>query len=170
MIFLVTGEINEGKTRYMQNLYREIGEGDGFVCPKVIENEKLIRYDIQRLGNDNSIPFACPVDSLPEDWDESCRYGKYSFYNRAIQFAEGIIKRIIAEKTEPFYIDEIGPLEIEKREGLFDIVKQIIDSKLEGFIVVRRALIDKFHETFNIKPQISPIIRIKISGDNSNMS
>ena len=164
MIFLVTGDIGAGKTHYMQSLYREIGGGNGFICPKKIENGKLIRYNIQCLRDDESLPFAYPIDALPKDWNELYRFGKYSFSTQAIQFAEKIVQKIINEKTEPFFIDEIGPLEIENHEGLFAITKIIIESGLEGFITVRKELLDKFIETF--QTEISKFIPVGIDNHN----
>jgi len=158
MIFLVTGDINEGKTTYMRLLYSELGEGDGFICPKVMENNTLIGYNIERLSSGERMPFAVPVDKTPKDWNEQCRFGNYSFSKQAIQFAEHVIDKIIEEKTEPFFIDEIGPLEIENRDGFYSITEKIIESGLEGFIVVRQQLTDKFMDVFNTESmQFLPI-------------
>ncbi|MBU0712046.1 nucleoside-triphosphatase [bacterium] len=154
MIFLVTGEINEGKTRYMRSLYQELGEGDGFICPKVFENGEFQRYDIQRLSSNKSRPFACPIDALPANWDEQYRFGKYSFSSKAIHFAEQIINELIENKIEPIIIDEVGPLEIENHEGFYEVIKKVIDSGLSGFISVRKPMVDKFEKSFGIEPQI----------------
>ena len=158
MIFLVTGEINEGKTSYMRSLHQELGEGDGFICPKVMEQNILTRYNIERLSSGETMPFAVPVENLPEDWDELYRFGNYSFSKRAIQYAERVINKIIEDKTEPFFIDEVGPLEIENRDGFHSITKKIIKSGLEGFIVVRKSMIDKFIQKFQTeKSEFLPI-------------
>ncbi|MBN2601895.1 MAG: hypothetical protein JXR87_07875 [Candidatus Marinimicrobia bacterium] len=148
MIFLVTGDVNEGKTSYMQSLYRELGEGDGFICPKVMNRNILVRYDIEQLSSGKAMPFAAPLENVRNDWDEQCRFGNYSFSKQAIQYAERVIDKIIEDKTEPFFIDEIGPLEIENRNGFHSITKKIIESGLEGFIVVRKSMIDKFIQKF----------------------
>lgn len=169
MIFIVTGEINSGKTGYMQNLYREVGEGDGFICPKIIESGNHIRYDIQRLGSDKSIPFACPVDRLDEGWDESCRYGNYSFSAAAIEFAESIIKEIIDLRIEPFFIDEIGPLEIENQGGFYAIMQEIITAGLEGFVTVRKPLLDAFIQTFQSETTVFIPVTIADSGEQANL-
>jgi len=163
MIFLVTGDINEGKTTYMRSLYSELGEGDGFICPKVMENGALIAYDIEQLSSGERMTFAVPVDRMPQDWDEQCRFGKYSFSNRAIQYAERVIDKIIENKTEPFFIDEVGPLEIENRDGFHFITEKIIESGLDGFIVVRQQMTDKFINLFKTDSiQFLPI-NIKIT-------
>ncbi len=158
MIFLVTGDINAGKTTYMRSLYKELGNGDGFVCPKVMENGTLTGYHIEQLSNGKSIPFAYPIDAVPDHWDEACRFGNYSFSKQAIQYAERVIDKIIEDKTEPFFIDEVGPLEIENRDGFHSITKKIIESGLEGFIVVRQQLTDKFIDIFKTESvQFLPI-------------
>jgi len=148
MIFLVTGDINEGKTTYMRSLYKELGDGDGFICPKVMENGILICYDVERLSSGERMPFAVPVDRVPKDWDEQCRFGNYSFSSGAIRKAEQIIDKIIEDKTEPFFIDEVGPLELENHQGFYHLVEKIIASGLDGFIVVRQQMTDKFIDLF----------------------
>jgi len=157
MIFLVTGKINEGKTTYMHSLYQKIGEGDGFICPKVFENGEFIRYDIQRLSNGETMPFILPLKSVPADWDEAGHYGKYSFSGRAIHFAEQIIDEMLEQKIEPIIIDEIGPLEIENHEGFYRLMDRVIKANHDAFVAIRSSLVDKFEEEFGIEPRITPI-------------
>ncbi|MDO9547911.1 MAG: nucleoside-triphosphatase [Candidatus Marinimicrobia bacterium] len=154
MIILVTGEVNEGKTNYMRSLYRELGVGDGFICPKVFENGEFIRYDIRRLSSDESQAFAYPLESVPSDWNEKCRFGKYSFSSKAIHFAEQIIDELIEQKIEPIIIDEIGPLEIENHDGFYNIIKKLLKTQLGAFISIRRSMSDDFENAFGIEPRI----------------
>ncbi len=162
MIFLVTGEINEGKTSYMRSFHKEIGEGDGFICPKVFENGEFIRYDIQRLSSGETMPYILPLESVPDDWDESGRYGKYSFSARAINFAEQIIDEILEQKIEPIIIDEIGPLEIENHAGFYELMDRVIKANRDAFVVIRSSLAGEFEEAFGSEPPITPITRIEI--------
>jgi len=162
MIFLVTGEINEGKTTYMHSFYKEIGEGDGFICPKVFEDGEFVRYDIQRLSSGETKPFAYSLSSVPDDWDESDRYGKYSFSSRAIHFAEQIIDEMLEQKVEPIIIDEIGPLEIENHAGFYKLMDSVIKANRDAFVAIRSSPVDKFEEAFGIEPRITRITRIGI--------
>jgi len=148
MIFLVTGGINTGKTSYMDSLYGKIGEGDGFICPKVFEKSGFLRYDIRRLSSGKTKPFACSVEAIPENWNEKCRFGKYSFSSEGLEFAGQIVDELIEKKIEPFLIDEVGPLEIEDHAGLYSLVKKVVDSGLSGFIAVRKPMVTKFIDTF----------------------
>jgi nucleoside-triphosphatase THEP1 len=162
MIFLVTGEINEGKTSYMRSLHKEIGAGDGFICPKVFENGEFIRYDIQRLSSGETMPFTLPLKSVPDDWDEAGRYGKYSFSGRAIHFAEQIIDEMLEQKIEPIIIDEIGPLEIENYAGFYKLMDRVIKANRDAFVAIRSSLVGEFEGAFGIEPLITPITRIGI--------
>lgn len=162
MIYLVTGEINEGKTNYMRSLHEKIGEGDGFICPKVIHDDAFIRYDIMRLTTDATIPLAYPIDALPARWDEHCRFGNYSFSAKAIHFAEDIIDELIEAQTEPIIIDEIGPLEMENHEGFYKLMNNVIKANRDAFVAIRSSLADKFEEAFEIEPRITPMTRIGI--------
>jgi len=163
MIFLVTGEINEGKTAYMHSFYKEIGEGDGFICPKVFEDGEFVRYDIQRLSSGETKPFAYSLNSVPDDWDEAGRYGKYSFSVQAIHFAEQIIDEILQKKIEPIIIDEIGPLEIENHAGFYKLMDRVIKANRDVFVAIRSSLADKFAEAFGLEPRIIPITQIGIN-------
>ncbi len=166
MIFLVTGEVNEGKTSYMHSLYRELGKGDGFICPKVFSNDKFIGYDIRRLTSDETRPFAYPVDSLPAGWDEHCRFGNFSFSAIALRFAEDIIDELIENATEPVIIDEVGPLETQNHDGFYNIIKKLLKTDLGVFISIRRSMSDSFEIAFGIEPRMTPITRIKIDTEN----
>lgn len=90
MIHIITGDINTGKTTKMLELFKRHPRGDGFVCPKVFENDRFVRYDILHLKSGKKRPFAYPVENLPSNWDEQIRYGKYTFSVQAFFFAEAI--------------------------------------------------------------------------------
>jgi len=141
MIYLITGDINSGKTTKMMELYKQNSQGDGFVCPKVYTNGIFCRYDIRHLQSAHTIPFAYPVDSVPENWDEMIRYGKFTFSAQAFAFAETIARQSIKDYISPFFLDEIGPLELDLNQGFYSILKKILSYDMDHYISIRKSKI-----------------------------
>lgn len=139
MIHLIVGDINSGKTTRMLELFKEHPRGDGFVCPKVFEYNRFVRYDILYLQTGQTVPLAYPLDSVPEKWDEHIRYGKFSFSGHAFFFAESIIQKCIINHISPFFLDEIGPIELDLHQGFYSILKKILSQKMDLFISIRKS-------------------------------
>jgi nucleoside-triphosphatase THEP1 len=139
MIYLITGDINTGKTTKMQELFKQNPQGDGIVCPKVFDNGRFIRYDILHLQSGKTMPFAYPADAIPENWDEQICYGKYTFSVQAFTFAETITGQSIKDHISPFFLDEIGPVELDLHEGFYSILKKILSQDMEFYISIRKS-------------------------------
>lgn len=150
MIYLITGDINTGKTTRMLELFKEHPRGDGFVCPKVFENDRLVRYDIRHLQTGQAKPFAYPIDSVPENWDEHIRYGKYTFSAQAFSFAETIADQSLKNFISPFFLDEIGPLELDLHEGFYSILKKILSQDMDFYISIRKSRINDLANYFDL--------------------
>lgn len=151
MIYLITGDINTGKTTQMLELFKEHPRGDGFVCPKVFENKQFVRYDIRHLQSGHSMPFVYPVDSVPENWNEQIRYGKYTFSRQAFSFAESITRKCLKNHTFPFFLDEIGPLELDFHEGFYSILKKILSQDIDLYISIRKSRMNDLTDYLDIE-------------------
>ena len=149
MIYIITGEINQGKTEKALSLYRSRG-GDGFISRKACKNNILRGYDIVRLSTGESIPLACRSDSTPSPWDEIDTVGSFSFSERAFAFAESIIDEIIESDINPAYIDEIGPLELAGR-GFCKILKRLLSTERDIYITVRKSCLGDVIEAFELE-------------------
>ncbi len=183
MVNIITGNVNQGKTRYMRSLYEKIG-GDGFICVKVFDKNNFQGYDLVRLTTGESTPFARKNDAIPGNWDEMYRVGIFSFSGHAFTIADIIIAEIIKGGTVPIFIDEIGPLEIVKQKGFYELLKRVLKLKQEVYISIRNELVNELIKDFKInepriirqlsvssrilKPDVfdTPITRSKIKNEN----
>lgn len=149
-IYIVTGKINAGKTTKLSAIYDAIGVGDGFILPKIFEENQYIGQRILRLSTRESEYFSFKKEFLPILWDEEYSYGVYSFSRQGLLFASKITLDIITKKIEPIFIDEIGPLELQGK-GFANILKQVLPLKKEIYITARNSCIKKIIKEFNIK-------------------
>ncbi|MBC8491581.1 MAG: hypothetical protein H8D42_03380 [Candidatus Marinimicrobia bacterium] len=157
MVNIITGNVNQGKTRYMRSLYEKRG-GDGFICVKVFDKNNFQGYDLVRLRTGEGTPFVRKNDAISGDWDEMCRFGIFSFSGQAFTIADRIIAEIIKDGTEPIFIDEVGPLEIVEQKGFYELLKRVLKLKREVYISIRNELIDELIKDFKInEPRITRI-------------
>lgn len=159
MVYIVSAQINEGKTQKLLAIYNELKQGDGFVSKKIFLNGKdFIGYEIMRLSTNEKMPLAYKTPYVPSNWDEVYRYGPFSFSNRALEFAERIIDDTTICNIEPVFIDEIGPLELDGK-GFSTLLKKVLKTQKDIYITVRNHcaadVIEKFkiqnHKTITVK-------------------
>lgn len=149
MTILITGKINGGKTSRMLALSKEQPCGDGFISPKVFSEGVFIGYDIQHLSTGETYPFIRRKDSIPAVWDEAFIYGAYSFSQKALERAEGIIDKAISNKNFPLYIDEIGPVELAGR-GFATLLERALKAGCDLCLAVRESCLDDVVQRFGI--------------------
>jgi nucleoside-triphosphatase THEP1 len=151
MIHIVTGAIDEGKTRKMNEIYHQLRQGDGFLSNKIfIDPSTFTGYEIQRLGSGERIPLAYKAEYIPAVWDEAYRLGPYSFSREAFRFVDKMIDEIVGSDIEPVFIDEIGPLELSGR-GFFTAVVKVLNTHKEVYITVRTHCVEDVINKFNIR-------------------
>jgi nucleoside-triphosphatase THEP1 len=150
MIYIVSGEIDRGKTQKIESLYRQREQGGGFVSRKIFEGTALRGYEIVDLTTGRRLPLALKTEVLPDNWDEACRCGPFSFSLKAIAMAEKIVDGIIADSVEPVFIDEVGPLELRGR-GFALLLKRVLDTDKEIYLTVRRTCLTPIVRSFNIR-------------------
>lgn len=149
MVYLITGEVNHGKTTKLLSIYREKKQGEGFFNRKVYIENKYIGQDIVRISTGEYKRFSLKDSFIPLDWDEQYRYYDYSFSRSGMEFAESIVEHIIESGIEPAFIDEIGPLELENK-GLYEAFKLLTESGKELYVVVRESCLQDVIKKFNI--------------------
>ncbi len=149
---VITGNKNSGKTTYLKNLYENTLKGDGFLCIKHFEKKNFIGYDLLHLKTNEQMSFIRMKENLPIDWNEIFEIGIFSFSKEGLEYAKNIIENT---KKEPIFIDEIGPLEILKKKGFYELMKLNLGKEL--YITVREALFDEMLKTFNITKNINKI-------------
>lgn len=149
-VHIITGGVNTGKTTRLLSIYRKIGFGDGFINTKVYKAGQYIGQKIVRLSTGESEDFSFKKEFIPHNWDEEYSYDVYSFSRRGFIFAYNIVSDIIVREVEPVFIDEIGPLELEKK-GFFDMFTLLLKIKKEIFVTVRDRCVERVLEEFGIE-------------------
>jgi nucleoside-triphosphatase THEP1 len=151
MVYIIKGEINQGKTQQILSIYNRDKQGDGFVSKKIFINQtEFAGYEIVRLSTDEKMPLAYKLQHVPSGWDEIYRRGPFSFSKAAFVFGEHIIDDIIDRNIDPVYIDEIGPIELNGN-GFFAILEKIMKTQKDVYITVRSHCVEDVINKFNIR-------------------
>jgi len=150
MIYIITGGIDEGKTREIEAIYRQMSKGDGWVSRKVFLHEEFVGYEILRLSTNEKLPLAYKKEFVPPGWDEIYTIGPFCFSKRAFEFAGKIIDEIIDKNINPVFIDEIGPLELQGK-GFCPMLEKILKTQKDVYIVVRSHCVNDVIKKFSIK-------------------
>jgi len=143
-IFLVTGEINTGKTTRLKTWAINQKNFFGILTPK----EGGIR-----LFENVSSAEKWPMEAVGEE--EFLEVGRYRFSKMAFQKAEKvIIEAIDANGERNLILDEIGPLEL-RDYGFAELLKIAIekaemDSDLKLIVVVRTGLVEEVSRKFGL--------------------
>ncbi len=160
MVTIVSGAINEGKTRKIISLYENSKQGDGVVSKKIFRTNlgseeiiypaiKFCGYDIMHLSTGKTMPLAYKHPFVPEQWDELYRCGPYLFSRSAFEFAWNILGHLIENGTSPLFIDEIGPLELEGK-GFAPVLRRALESAIDVTFTTRKHCLEDVVKTFNI--------------------
>ena len=148
MVTIVTGNIHDGKTTAMIDLF-ETNKGDGFVSIKNMEESYVKGFDYLQLATKQTGPLAS------KDIIEPVRdvLGPYYFNEEAMSYIESELKILVKKGVSPVYLDEIGQLELDGK-GFYTILKWILtnmDEHLMLYISVRKPFVDQIVELFNIE-------------------
>ncbi|MEW6712832.1 MAG: nucleoside-triphosphatase, partial [Candidatus Riflebacteria bacterium] len=134
MISIVCSDINTGKTSWMRQHFTTRQNADGFLCIKVFAESRHIGYNLLHLPTGQECKFIRKLTDLENDWQEICQIGEnYSFDARGLAFAEKIAENAIERETGLFYLDEIGPLELQGK-GFADLFNKLLQTDIELLI------------------------------------
>lgn len=134
----------------MRNQYNIKKKGDGFICIKTFHEGTHSGYNLLHLSTNREKEFIRKTQFIPEKWNESLRIANlYSFNSNGFEFAESIAKQSIKKNLSPFYLDEIGPLELEDK-GFSSIFKNLLEADLELIVAVRYFLVSDVIKHFKI--------------------
>ncbi len=138
-IFLLCAPVGSGKTTILHK-FCSPENCSGILSPKI----EGVRY-FQNIANGELIKM---------DADSGIQIGKHTFSEEAFKRAEKILEDEISSDKEWLIIDEIGPLEIRKNAGFYEILSKILRSNYTGqikiLIVVRDFLAQEFIQKFEL--------------------
>lgn len=150
-IFIITGEIDQGKTTFVRELIRIFKEKNirvgGIYSAKIIENKTIIGYDVVDIKTGDNTPFLRVTNQ--ENLD---KIGKYSIFPEGLQKGIDSLKVSNCIDNQITVIDEVGFLELENR-GWSDSIHNLIKSSDTNLIlVIRENFTEKLIQKLNIKP------------------
>ena len=150
MLNIVTGRINSSKTTKITELYNLTKKGDGFVSIKKMNNDLVHSYDILRLATNERKRLV--IRDIYKDYEEEvcCQIGPYLFSTQIVGYIENTIRELIKNKVSPIYLDEIGLLELDDL-CFHNIFTEMLSSKLDLFVTIRKDLLKKVISKYKIK-------------------
>jgi nucleoside-triphosphatase THEP1 len=154
-ILLLTGDVQTGKTTFLQNWVRHRNDTAGWLSP-VIDGERFF-YNIPEQVLYNMEAQAGEKDVL--------KVGKFIFSADVfLKTTEKLITWSNEKKWKYIIIDEIGPLELNQHKGLFNVLTLLMQNENSFFtllLVIREGLLNQtidFCANYNKKTKI---IRLK---------
>ena len=142
-IIILTGEIQTGKTTLLQQFCKERNDTAGILTP--IVNDRRMFYDIAEKH-------FFEMEGNSEE--QILTIGKYLFSAAAFTKANALLL-YAAKNADLKYliIDEIGPLETRKQQGLYSTLSKITaaDFNYTLILVVRASLKDEVISVFNLE-------------------
>lgn len=150
MIFIITGRRGVGKTTLLLKLIEELKNkgtpSSGIMTPAIYDEDG------------NKVGFYALDVADGGQWElgrsdkllDGSSYGPFSFSERGFIRANEIIEKVLTNGLEDVFLDEIGPLELDKGYGFFPILSLInsFDINRSIYLVIRPELIDGFVSRF----------------------
>lgn len=151
MVTIITGRQGIGKTTFILKLISSLqlkGSVGGIITPAVYdspvlrENLKQIKTGFDAL--DIALDQRWPLGRKHEDL-AGPTFGPFFFSKSGFERAISTFKKALLKPYDYIFLDEIGPLEFNKKQGfaeLFPVLSKIPNS-VHLYIVIRPSLIDR---------------------------
>lgn len=145
-IYIITGKIGAGKTYWLQSFLDDLDNKGiayaGLLCPGVFANKEKVGIDAVLLPQKEVLHLAVR---------KSENSGGFS---KRWNFDDAVLEKINQHfgqiaKTEYLFVDELGPLELERGEGLTNAVEILKSGNFEkAYVVVRPHLVETAKKMF----------------------
>ena len=153
MLNIVTGRINSSKTTKIAEIYNSLNIGDGFISLKKMNGHLVHSYDILRLATNERKLLVIRDSFRDSDFRECCQVGPYLFNAETVKYIEDEMRNLINNKVSPLFLDEIGLLELDNL-CFHNIFTEMLESGLDIYVTVRKNILDKILEKYNIEDYI----------------
>ena len=150
MLNIVTGKINSSKTSKIIEIYNSLEVGDGFVSVKNMNDNIVHSYDILRLATNEKKRLVIRDIYRDSSFVKCCQIGPYLFSKGTVEYIENTFRKLIKDQISPLFLDEVGLLELADL-CFHDIFSEMLKSKLDIYITVRKDLLTRILEKYNIK-------------------
>ncbi len=169
MTTVITGERGAGKTTFLIKLINFIKTSEnpgGIITPPVYgSNGEKIGFDALDVATGETWPLGRINKKL-----QGPVFGPYSFSREGLEKSVSVFKKA-AENNYPYlFLDEIGPLELEKNTGFYPLLSLLpeISANRSLFLVVRPSLVDKVVDNL-LKDKECRIITVTKENRDSNL-
>lgn len=151
-IFVITGEKDSGKTRFVNELLTRLQSKGiavaGIVQNKIIKNDERYGYDLYDVQSQQTVPL-CRTDAV----DEDIIAGPFKFFSEAIRFGNDALSITKVQESGIVIIDEVGPLEM-KGKGWASALEKLIEGYTGTLIlIVRDSLTEDIFNKFQFTPK-----------------
>lgn len=143
MVKIFTGQRDSGKTLYLKYLTKDNSNFTGFLTFKKFYDDEFVGYDLYSLEEDRYYEFITNEDR------EGIKLDKFTFLEEGIAKGKEIIKNSL-DNDKVLVIDEIGQLELTD-EIFHDELKEALEKKEKVYVVVRRSLLNRFIEKYDLR-------------------
>jgi nucleoside-triphosphatase THEP1 len=144
-IFVLSDEINSGKTTSLLKWKAQVSNVYGVLSPKGING---------RIFQDAKTGEQWPMEA--NEGESTLEVGRFKFSQTAFEKAIWSVSVGLEEKGTRYVIfDEIGPLEM-RNSGFHSILSEaltikLLDPELQLLIVIRRSLLKEFIEKYQVE-------------------
>lgn len=145
MVYILTGEIQQGKTSSLKEWIKTHPSVAGILSPS-IRGEKFL----EQISTSIQRPLGQPISV-----EDSLFIGRYRLSKAAFAWGKDILKSELELNKEWFILDELGPLEL-KNEGFEPIFSNCILPQLKiasrhTLLVVRNRLVCDVIEKYELR-------------------
>lgn len=144
MHFILTGEIDSGKSTFVGELVKKlVRDGyavSGWTTPAHMEQGVKIGHDFVAISRSESKP---PMTfTRPDPFEQSFPWRRFHFNKLAFSQSQEI-----KPCSDLFVMDEIGPLELEDEMGFAPAARRALKTAPHTLTVVRMGLVERFVES-----------------------
>jgi nucleoside-triphosphatase THEP1 len=158
---LVTGDIEVGKTTVVGRVV-ELARSRGYVCAGVWSPAHIV--DGHKTGIetvDLSTGERRLLAHMATEGTEM-QLGRYVFAPTVLAWANDVLAKAIAAQPDLLIIDEIGPLELEQRDGLAPALAPLAAGRVpRALVIVRAWLVDAFQARLPGIPTVVFVVEAK---------
>ncbi len=149
MVIIVTGEKGTGKTTFLKKLseiLKRKNETGGILTPAVYSSTgEKTGFDALDVATGQSWPLGRSDRILGGPV-----FGPFSFSSKGFAAAASSFLKFAEKKSGYIFLDEIGPLETEKKSGFASLLPALpgIAEKMTLITVIRPSLVEKAVNSF----------------------
>ena len=150
-VMIVTGEVRQGKTTFLQTLlqplaHQKISVG-GFLALGVHENDERVGFDLLDIATGQTTPL-CTIRPLPD----AVQTGRFSFFETGMETGRALLTSEINLQHDLIFIDELGPMELNGKGWSSSVENLIRHTTTPQVWVVRRPLVERMRSKWDIGP------------------